>query len=272
MPQSNLILPDARVQLVRGGFKFTEGPAADSKGNIYFSDIPKCRLYRWSADDGKITLFRGNSGGANGNYFDQTGNLISCDGKARRVTSTDPSGKRTVIADSFDGLRLNSPNDLWIDPKGGIYFTDPRYGPMDDLEQDGEHVYYISPDRKNVKRVVSDLTRPNGLIGTADGTTLYVADEAKNKTWVYTIEADGSLGGKRLFAKEGSDGMTIDEQGNVYLTHNAIVIYDPSGKQIARIRVPEPPANCTFGGADRKTLFITARTGVYTLAMSVKGR
>ena len=272
MPQSDLILPGARVERVREGFEFTEGPAVDREGNVYFSDIPRSRVYRWSAQDGKITLFRENSAGANGNYFDKIGNLISCEGKARRVTSTDMTGRRTVIADSFDGLRLNSPNDLWIDPKGGIYFTDPRYGPMDDLEQDGEHVYYIAPDRKNLKRVADDLVRPNGIIGTPDGKTLYIADEAANKTWLYSINADGSLTGRRLFVAQGSDGMTIDEKGNIYLTRGGVTVYDPAGKRIEQIPVPLEPANCTFGGADGKTLFITARTAVFTLKMTVHGR
>lgn len=260
----------AKVEKLAGGFKFTEGPAADREGNVFFTDIPNNRIHKWSLD-GKLTTFREDSGGANGLYFDSKGNLVACEGRARRVTSISPDGKVTVLADRYMGKRFNSPNDLWIDPRGGIYFTDPRYGSEEGLELDGFHVYYIAPDRKKLVRVIDDLKKPNGVVGTADGKRLYVADPGDNKTYVYRIDSDGSLTDRKLIAEQGSDGMTLDEKGNLYLTRGAVQVYGSNGKQIATIEVPEAPSNVCFGGKDGRTLFITARTGFYSLKMKVGG-
>ena len=265
-----VVAEGAKVEKLAGGFAFTEGPAADAQGNIFFSDIPNNRIHKWSLD-GKLSTFRENSGGANGLYFDKNGNLLACEGGGRRLVSIDPKGSVTVLADKYQGKRFNSLNDLWIDPKGGVYFTDPRYGNRDGMEQDGEHVYYLSPDRKKLTRVINDLVRPNGVIGTADGKTLYVADNGAGKIFVYQINEDGALSNKRLFAPEGSDGMTIDNEGNVYLTTGAVAVYDKTGRKIESIVVPEQPANVTFGGKDNQTLFITARTSLYAVKMRVKG-
>jgi gluconolactonase len=166
---------------------------------------------------------------------------------------------------------LNSPNDLWPDPKGGIYFTDPRYGDRTGMEQAGEHVYYLTPNRKKLIRVIDDLVQPNGIIGTADGKTLYVGDYGGKKTFMYSINEDGSLSDKKLFAPEGSDGMTIDNQGNIYLTNKAVMVYNKDGKKIETIEVPEEPSNVCFGGKDRQTLFITARASLYSVQMRVSG-
>jgi L-ascorbate metabolism protein UlaG (beta-lactamase superfamily) len=175
------------------------------------------------------------------------------------------------LADKYQGKRFNSPNDLWIDPKGGVYFTDPRYGSRVGMEQEGEHVYYLSPDRRKLTRVISDMIRPNGLIGTPDGKVLYVADQGGGRTFAYSVNKDGTLAGKRLFAPEGSDGMTIDGEGNVYLATRVIAVYNKNGLKIDSIEVPEQPANLTFGGAENQTLFITARTSLYAVRMRVKG-
>ncbi len=269
--QNSLVKPGAKVEKLAGGFIFTEGPAADSQGNVYFSDIRNNRIHIWSVE-GKLSTFRENSGAANGLYFDKQGNLLVCEGGARRVTSLSPQGKVTVLADSYEGKKLNSPNDLWVDPDGGVYFSDPRYGSMEGLELDGFYVFYISPDRKKVTRVIDDLKKPNGVLGTADGKQLYVADAGGGKTYVYKILGPGKLGPKKLFAEQGSDGMTLDERGDLYLTGGGVNIYSPQGKLIESIKVPENPANLTFGGADHKTLFITARTSLYALPMNVKGQ
>jgi gluconolactonase len=258
------------VEKLAGDFKFTEGPASDAEGNVFFSDIPNNRIHKWSLD-GKLSTFRENSGGANGLYVDKKGNVLACEGNGRQMVSIDPKGNVTVLADKYQDKRFNSLNDLWLDPKGGIYFTDPRYGPRNDLEQDGEHVYYLSPDRKKIIRVISDMVRPNGIIGTADGKLLYVADHGGNKTFIYTINKDGTLSNKKLFAPEGSDGMTIDNEGNVYLTTKVVAVYNSKGQKIETIDVPEGPANVCFGGKDSRTLFITARTSLYLLRMRVKG-
>ena len=266
-----LVAPGARVERIARGFVFVEGPAVDADGALYFTDVPNNRIHRWTADDG-VTTFREESGGANGLRFDADGVLIACEMGNRRVAAIDPPGGARVLAERHDGRRFNSPNDLWIDPRGGIYFSDPRYGPQDDLEMDGHHVYYLTPERNAVLRVADDLERPNGLIGSPDGTRLYVADHGGGRTYVYTPAPDGTLTGKRLFVEQGSDGMTMDELGNVYLTGDDVTVYDPDGNVAGSIAVPEAPANLTFGGPQRKTLFITARTSVYAVEMTVSGQ
>jgi len=267
---ASLIADGAAVQKLAGNFRFTEGPAADKAGNILFTDIPNNRIHGWSLD-GTLSLFRENSGAANGLYFDKNGHVLVCEGGGRRLVSIDPKGTLTVLTDSYNNKPFNSLNDVWIAPNGRLFFTDPRYGNRDGMEQDGEHVYSLSPDRKTVTRVIDDMVRPNGLIGTPDGKILYVTDNGGGKTFSYTIMKDGSLANKALFAPEGSDGMTIDEKGNIYLTNRAVRVYNPAGTLIETIAVPEGPANVCFGGKDRKTLFITARTSLYSVKMKVKG-
>jgi len=266
----SLVAPGAQVTKAVNDFQFTEGPAGDAVGNVYFSDIPNNRIIKWSLD-GTPSVFLDNSGGANGLYFDKDGNLLACQGEGRRLVSISPKGQITVLADKYNRRKFNSPNDLWIDPKGGVYFSDPRYGNREGMEQKGEYVYYLTPDHKTVIRVIGDMVRPNGLIGTPDGTMLYVADAGAGKTYVYQINKSGTLAKKQLFAPEGSDGMTIDNEGNVYLTNKVVAVYNKSGKKIDEIEVPEEPANVTFAGPDNRTLFITARTSLYAVDMQVKG-
>lgn len=263
-------LTAGKATKLAGGFRFTEGPAADKEGNVYFTDIPNQRIHVWTTE-GKLETFRENSGNANGLYFDAQGNLIVCEGGNRRLTSISPDGNVTVLADSYMGKKLNSPNDVWVDPKGGIYFTDPRYGSEDDLELGGFYVFYLSPDKK-LTCVIDDLVKPNGVLGTSDGKILYVADPGAGKTYRYSINPDGTLSNRELFASQGSDGMTLDEKGNLYLTDQGLTVYNPKGEKIATIPVPERPANLTFGGKDRKTLFITARTSLYSVPMNVSGQ
>lgn len=269
----SLVAPGGKVEKLATGFVFTEGPAPDADGNVYFSDIPNNRIHKWSLD-GKLSTFKEDSGASNGLFFDKKGNLLACLGAnkgRRRLVSIDPSGKETLLADKYDGKLLNSPNDLWIAPSGGVYFSDPRYSGDESVDQDGQHVYYLSPVRKELIRVTNDLKRPNGVIGTPDGKKLYVADTTFRKIFVFAIQPDGTLADRKEFAPQGSDGMTMDEKGNVYLTNQSVAVYDPTGKKIENIAVPEPPANCSFGGKDRKTLFITARTSLYAVPMAVRG-
>jgi len=267
--QLGVVAPSAKLVELGKDFKFTEGPAADADGNVYFSDVHASRTYKWSPDDG-AKLFREETGSANGLAMDSASNLVACESANGRITSINAKGEVTVIADKYNGKRFNQPNDLWVDPKGGIYFSDPIYGRAENT-QGGEHVYYVSPDRKKVTRVIDDMVRPNGLAGTPDGKTLYVADHGAGKTWRYTIKPDGALADKTLFAASGSDGMKLDREGNVYLTTDAVVVYDPAGKEIAKIEVPQQPTNLCFVGKDRKTLFITARTGIYSIQLNVSG-
>jgi gluconolactonase len=272
--RSAVLAPGAKVQKLAGGFAFTEGATCDREGNVYFTDQPNDRIHKWSVD-GKLSTFMEPAGRSNGMMFDPAGNLFACaDGKNELWLIT-PEKKITVLVKDYKGKLLNGPNDVWLRPDGGLYFTDPFYkrdywkrGPK---EQDVEGVYFLSADRKTLRRVVDDLKQPNGITGTPDGKTLYVADIAAGKTYAYQINPDGSLAGKRLHCEAGSDGMTIDSEGNLYLTRGGVLVFDRTGKKIATIDVPEQPANVCFGGKDRKTLFMTARKGLYSVAMRTKG-
>lgn len=269
--EESLIAPGAEIEKVVGGFGFTEGPAVDSNGDIYFVDDPNSKIYFWSVAEKKLSVFVEKSEHANGMFIDKADNLVVCEGGTGCVVSYNKSGKRTVIASTFEGKRFNKPNDLWIDPKGGIYFTDPIYGAEFKLVQDGEHVYYILPDRSNVLKVVTDMQKPNGIIGTKDGKTLYITDQQAGKVWRYTILPEGTLTDKTLFSSVGIDGMTLDERGNLYITAKDVIVFNPDGKEIERIKFPEEPANVCFGGKDRKTLYVTARKSLYSIKMNVLG-
>lgn len=268
--QEGLVAEGAKIEKAATGYKFTEGPAADADGNVWFTDIPNDRIIKFDAESGKAEVAREKTGRANGLMFDPEGRLLMCEGGNRRLTRNDGYGV-TVLADAYDGKNLNSPNDLCIDARGGVYFTDPRYGKRDDLEQDKEAVYYIPPGGGKIVRVADDLVRPNGIICTSD--RLYIADHGDQKVWAYGMNADGSLKDKKLFCEVASDGFTLDEKGNLYTTTGkGVEIFSPEGKPVGAIQVPEQPANCTFGGKDRKTLYITARTSLYRIRMVVRGR
>ena len=266
----SVVAAGAKVTKLAGDYSFTEGPVWDGKDSVYFTDVREARIHKWSLS-GKSSVYRVRSGGCNGLYFDMTDNMIACAGGSRMVVKVGKAGTWEVLADRYRGKRLNSPNDLWIDSRGGIYFTDPRYGNRDDMEQVRDHVYYITPDRFNIIRVIDDMVRPNGLIGSKDGRMLYVADNGGKKTYSYKINRDGTLTGKTLFADEGSDGMTIDNEGNIYLTTDVVAVYDASGRRVETIEVPERPSNVTFGGLDKRILFITARTSLYAVKTRVRG-
>ncbi len=273
--EASLLAPGARLEKLSGGFRFTEGPAVDAEGNVFFTDQPNDRILKWSVD-GKLSTFLQPCGRSNGLYFDGEGNLIACADEKNQLWSIDSKGKSKVLVKEYKGKLLNGPNDLWIHPNGRIYFTDPLYkrpywkrGPM---EQDGQHVYSLSPDRKSLVRVAEDLVQPNGVVGTPDGKKLYVADIGARKTYVYDIGKDGALSGKKLFCGMGSDGMTLDDQGNVYLTGRGVTVFNGDGKKITQIDVPEGwTANVCFGGKDRKTLFITASKGLYAVPLRLRG-
>jgi gluconolactonase len=273
---SAVIAPGAKLEKLSDGFKFTEGPSSDAEGNVYFTDQPNDRIMKWSVA-GQLSTFLQPCGRSNGLCFDDQGRLWACADEQNELWVIDvPSGKHTVVAQKYDGHLLDGPNDVWIRPDGGLYFTDPFYkrdywkrGP---IEQDQQAAYYLSPDGKTLKRVTGDLKQPNGIIGTPDGKTLYVSDLQGNETFAYDIQPDGSLTNKRSFCKLGSDGMTIDDHGNVYLTGKGVTIFDHTGKQIEHIDVPEKwTANVCFGGRDMHTLFITASTGLYAMKMQTKG-
>ena len=274
--ESGIVAPGAKVEKLAGDFKFTEGPAADAAGNVYFTDQPNDRILVWTVA-GKLETFMQPCGRANGLCFDRQGNLWACADEKNELWCIDPKTKKpAVVVKDHQGKLLNGPNDLWIRPDGGMYFSDPFYkrpywrrGPK---EQDVEGVYFLAADRKTLLRVADDLKQPNGLIGTPDGKTLYVADIRDKKTYAYAVQPDGKLADRRLFCESGSDGMTMDDRGNVYLTGKGVLVFDKSGKQIEHIAVEEPwTANVCFGGKDRQTLFITASKGLYALKMQVRG-
>jgi gluconolactonase len=229
-------------------------------------------------------VFREASDAANGLMFDADGNLISCDGGARRVTMLGQDGTvKAVLADRYNGKMFNSPNDLVIDSEGGIYFTDPRFGGQDDVEQDKEAVYYRRKDGTLV-RIIDDMIKPNGVILSPDEKTLYVGDSAREYIRAYDIRADGTVRNGRDFGmlsslieggherRNGADGLKIDVEGNLYVAASSgIEVFDKNGKHLGVIEVPEVPANCTFGGQDYRTLFITARTSLYRVELKVRG-
>jgi len=273
--QSPIMEPGAKVELLAGDFKFTEGPASDKAGNVYFTDQPNDRILIWKTD-GTLATFMQGSGRANGLTFDREGNLWVCADEKNELWRIPPSGKPVVVVKDYQGKLLNGPNDVWIRPEGGVYFTDPfykrDYWKHQDSEQDAQCVYYLDPKTNKPTRVVGDLKQPNGIIGTPDGRVLYVADIAAQKTYRYEIQPDGTLSNKKLFCELGSDGMTIDSEGNVYLTGKGVTVFDPSGKQIEHIDINAPwTANVCFGGKDGHTLFITAMQNLFGLRMRVKG-
>jgi gluconolactonase len=270
-----VIAPGAKLEKLSGDFKFAEGPTSDAEGNLFFTDQPNNRIMKWSVD-GKQSVFLEPAGRANGMYFDARGNLIACADEKTELWSITPDGRHTVLVKEYQGKALNGPNDVWVHPGGGMYITDPFYKrewwDYDQKPQDGEHVYYLSPDRKKLVRVTADLQQPNGITGTPDGKTLFVADLAAGRTYRYDIRPDGSLANRKLICQLGSDGMTIDEQGNLYLTGRGVTVFDKTGRKIDAIDVPEPwTGSVSFGGGDRKTLFITATRGLYAIRLRVKG-
>ncbi|HEY5479872.1 MAG TPA: SMP-30/gluconolactonase/LRE family protein [Verrucomicrobiae bacterium] len=272
--ESKIIAPGATLQKLAGDFVFTEGPACDRQGNVFFTDQPNDRIHKWSID-GKLSTFMHPCGRANGLSFDHEGYLWACADEKNELWRIDPAGKAAVVVKDYKGKLLNGPNDVWIQPTGGLYFTDPYYkrdywkrGPK---EMD-ECVYYLAPDHQTLTRVIEDLKQPNGIIGTPDGKLLYVADIGAGKTYRYSIQPDGALKEKKLFCEMGSDGMTIDSAGNIYLTGKGVSVFDSSGKKIEHIEVPENwTANVCFGGKDKQTLFITATKSLYGLHMRVSG-
>lgn len=266
-----LVAPGAEPELMHEGFIFTEGPAADAEGNIYFTDIPANRIYLWTTA-GELQTFAENTRGTNGLFFDADWNLFACEGGGGRITRVGADGSVSGVVEQYNGAPFNSPNDLWLDSQGGIYFTDPRYGDESNNPQPGYYVYYLAPGASEATLIIDDMVKPNGVIGTKDGSTLYVADHLGNATYAYTIAAPGQLGNKRLIAPQGSDGLTLDEHGNLYLTGGSnITVYSPQGELLETLTFPQAPANMTFGGPDRDVLFVTARRGLYALQMAVKG-
>jgi len=276
------IAPGAQVVLLSdaGEGSFTEGTTCAANGDVYFTDQNHNRIYKWDVTAKKVSVFLEPSGRANGQYFDAKGNLVACADEMDQLWSIAPDGTHTVLVANFNGKYMNGPNDVWIRPDGGMYLTDPFY-----LRAWWDHklqpqpacdVYYLTPDHTALWLVAKDFAKPNGIVGTPDGKTLYVSDIDGGRTWGYDIQPEGTLTQKRLVCNFGSDGMSIDEQGNLYLTvpgaNNGVTVVDSkTGQEIGYIPVPQHPANLAFGGKDKKTLYICAGTGFYSIDMNVKG-
>jgi sugar lactone lactonase YvrE len=283
-----LVDPVTAAEKIAGGCIFTEGPVWNRLDNsLIFSDIQGDTLYRWTADRGQ-EVFRHPSGQANGNTYDQTGCLVSCEHQNRRVSRTLADGSVETLVSHYEGRRLNSPNDVVSAPSGDLYFTDPPYG----LRQpDGTFaaqeipfngVYRLAAADSGVTAVATDFERPNGLVISNDGRQIYIDDTHRHHVRLFDLGADGGLTNDRIFADVSHgettghpDGMKLDVQGNLYIAANTadgIWVYAPDGALLGCIAVPEFPANLAWGGPDNTTLFITARTSVYRLQMKVPGQ
>jgi gluconolactonase len=272
--QSPVVEGDS-LRLISRQFSFAEGAAVDRRGNVFFTDQPNNRIWEYNVK-GELSVFLNSAGRSNGMYFDRKGRLVTCADEEDQLWAIGPHKKVTVLMRDLGGRRLNGPNDLWIDAGGGVYFTDPYYQrpywsrTHPDLES--ANVYYLPAGQQQAVVVAGEMKAPNGIVGSPDGRILYVSDLQAGKTYKFTIGTGGQLSTKELFVSQGSDGMTLDEKGNVYLCGKGVTVYDAAGKKIAHIAVPEDwTGNLCFGGKDRKTLFITASKGLYTLRMQVKG-
>ncbi len=271
---------DLLPQRLATGFRFTEGPAAGPDGSVYFSDIPNERIHRVDAK-GQVSLFCENSGRANGLMWNAKGELVACEGGTGRVVAWSAAGKRLrVLAERFGGKRFNAPNDLVIDRAGGVYFTDPEFGRAVKKPQGTFAVYYIAA-KGSVTRVIESLPKPNGIILSPDEKTLYVVSSGSATVTAYPVQGVGQLGKERAFFQlrqpegmqnTGGDGLTVDTNGRLYITSRlGIQVVSATGKFVRLFEFPEKPANVTFGGPKRQTLYVTARTSVYTLPVAATG-
>jgi len=290
MTQKSALIPaDAKLEKLFEGCTFAEGPAADADGNVYFSDCPNNRILVYRPQSGQTEVWQEPSGRANGMNFDVQGRLVVCcdgkDGGARAVQRYERDGTVTTLASHYNGQKLNAPNDLCFDREGCIYFTDPRYGYKDDLEQDCMAVYRIELDG-SLTQVIDNMETPNGILISADNRTLYIVDHNPEpggaRTLVaYDLDAQGSWQRRGVLHDYGTgyggDGMVLDVQGNIYLTAGeaekaGIYIFSPDGEQLGFIPVPETPGNCTFGGPDLRTLYIAASTSLYRIRLAIPGQ
>ena len=271
---NNLIMENDKLELISNQFSFTEGPAADKIGNVYFTDQPNNKIYFWDWKTNTVELFLDKTGRANGTFFDINDNLFTCSDENGEIWKISKNKEIEVLSKGFEGKRLNGPNDLWVDDFGGIYFTDPLYKReyWENFKQEipQKNLYYRNKNGQISK--LETFTQPNGIIGSNKLKKLYVSDIDAGKTFVYEILGEGKLSEKKLFCEMGSDGMTLDSEGNLYLTGKGVTIFNKKGEQIKNIPVPEDwTANVTFGGENLSTLFITASKSVYKINMNVSG-
>lgn len=275
---------DDRIERLYTGTRWAEGPVYFPAGRfLVWSDIPNERMLRWDEMSGAVGPFRQPSGYTNGNTLDREGRLISCEQGNRRVTRTEADGSITVIADRWQGKRLNSPNDAVVRSDGSVWFTDPPYGITSNYEGvvaeqeiDGCHVYRADPVTGEVRVVADDFVRPNGLAFSLDEKLLYVADTRARHLRVFEVREDGTLSGGRVFAEgtqaDNFDGMRLDDTGRVWAAAGkALLCFDPDGTLIGRLKLPEFTANLVFGGLKRNRLFIASSSSLYSLMTNVTG-
>jgi gluconolactonase len=264
---------DRQIDRILGGFRFTEGPAWSREGFLLFSDVPADKILKYVPGE-KPSVFRENSNGANGNVFDAQGRLYSCESRTRRVVRMDKKGDIQVLAEKWEGKRLNAPNDIVVRKDGHIYFTDPAFGNQADTrELDFYGVYHITP-KGELRLIAKPTGRPNGIAFSPNGRILYVANSDEHNVRAYDVDRNGEVSNERVVISgvDGvPDGIRVDEKGNLYVTAKGVAIYDAQGKLTETIELAETPANCAFGDADLETLYITARTAVYRVRRNVKG-
>jgi gluconolactonase len=274
-----IVPTDAKLEKLAGGFRFVEGPVWMDKdgGIVIFSDIPANQLKKWTARGGEVTIFREPSQNANGNTLDLEGRLISAEHSGRRVSLTESSGDVITVVDQFEGKKFNSPNDVVVKTDGTFWFTDPDYGLAGKpKEMDGNWVFRHDPKTKKTTALVKDFDKPNGLCFSPDESKLYVADSGRPRhIRVFDVKTDGTISAGQVFCeidKGGPDGIRADARGRVYSSAgDGVHLFNPEGKLIGKILCPEGPANLCFGGKDFKTLFITARTGLYRIELNSEG-
>jgi len=261
------------IEHVASGFRFTEGPAWSREGFLLFSDIPNNQIMKYVPGQ-KPEVFRENSNGANGNAFDAQGRFYTCESHARRVVRMDKKGEIQVLADKWEGKRFNAPNDIAVRRDGHAFFTDPAFGVQADTrELDFFGVFHITP-KGELRLVAKPAGRPNGVAFSPNGHVLYVTNSDEHNVWAYDVDHNGDLSNERVLIAGVNgvpDGIRADEKGNLYVAGNRVWIYDAQGKLTGDLDLAETPSNCAFGDSDLRTLYITARTGLYRARRDVKG-
>ncbi len=273
----NIIRAESQVEEVAEGLQFCEGPIwVQEGGYLLFSDIPANRIMRWSSQEG-LSVWRELSGNANGHTLDLQGRLVSCEHGNRRVSRTEPDGTVVTLADTYQGKRLNSPNDVVVKSDGTIWFTDPPYGIDPQVpEQPRQYVFRLDPETRSLTPVAEDFERPNGLCFSVDERRLYIADSSRrHHIRVFDVQRDGTLSGGQLFVAidpGAPDGMKVDSEDRLYSTAgDGVHVFSPEGELLGKIKVPETPANCAFGGPEGSTLYMTARTSLYAVNLAATG-
>ena len=266
-------LQDQLMDRVATGFRFTEGPAWSREGFLLFSDVPNDKIMKYVPGQ-KPTVFRENSNGANGNCFDAQGRFYTCESRTRRVVRMDKKGEMQVLAEKWDGKRLNAPNDIVARKDGHIYFTDPAFGNQADTRDlDFYGVYHISP-KGDLQLIAKPAGRPNGIAFSPNGHILYVANSDEHNVRAYDVDRNGEVSHERVVISgvDGvPDGIRVDDKGNIYVTATGVAVYDAQGKLVETLGMAETPANCAFGDTDLESLYITARTSLYRARRNVKG-